>query len=55
MVEVNAAYKHGQYEHIWLNSLCVMSKVKVFATQGEWMDSQSNVYRGSNYITKTKP
>ena len=32
MVEVNGAYKHGWYEQIWLNSLCVMSNVKIFAS-----------------------
>ena len=31
MVEVISAYKHGRYEKNWLNSLHVMSNVKVFA------------------------
>ena len=30
MVDVNGAYKHGRYEKIWLNSLHVMSNMKVF-------------------------
>ena len=33
MVEVNATYKHSQYEQISLKSLCVMSNIKDFATQ----------------------
>ena len=33
VVEVNGAYRHGRYENIGLNSLCVMSNVKVVATQ----------------------
>ena len=33
MVEANGAYKHGRYEQIWLNSLCVMSNAKMFAMQ----------------------
>ena len=28
----SGAYKHGRYETIWLNSLHVMSNIKVFAT-----------------------
>ena len=35
MAEVNGIYKHGRYELIWLNSLRVMSNVKVFAMQDE--------------------
>ena len=31
MVDVNGAYKHGRYDNIWLNSLRVMSNIKVFA------------------------
>ena len=33
MVEVNCANKHGRYEETWLNSLHVMSIIKVFAMQ----------------------
>ena len=33
MVEVNGADKHGRYEQVWLNTLPVMSTVKVFAMQ----------------------
>ena len=37
MVEINGAYDYGRYEKIWVNSLCVMSNVKVFAMQDIWM------------------
>ena len=40
MVEVSIAYKHGRYEKLWLNSLHVMSKAEVFATQDGRMDGQ---------------
>ena len=33
IVEVNYAYKHSRYEKIWLNSLCAISNVQVYATQ----------------------
>ena len=33
MIEVHDAYKHGRYEEIWLNTLRVMSNIRVFATQ----------------------
>ena len=36
MVEVNDDYTHGIYENTWLNSLHVMSNIKVFAMQGGW-------------------
>ena len=32
MVEVNGVYKCGRYEKTWLQSLCVMSNVKIFAS-----------------------
>ena len=41
MVEVNGAYKHGRYEKIWLHTLCVMSNLKVFATQNRQTDGQT--------------
>ena len=44
MVEVNCACKHGRYEKMWLNSLCVMSNAEVFAMQdsrsADWPYSQ---------------
>ena len=43
MVEVNGASKHGRYTQILLNSLHVMSNVKVFATQDGWSASQTNM------------
>ena len=38
MVEVNVVCKNGRYDKISLNSLCVMSNVKVFATQDIHID-----------------
>ena len=43
MEEVNGAYKHGRYEEIWLNSLRVMSNVKLFATQDGWLARQTQL------------
>ena len=39
MVKVNGAYKHGMYEQILLNSLCVVSNIKdvaVHDSQPAW-------------------
>ena len=35
MVEVNGAHKHDKYEKNRLKSVCVISSVKVFATQDD--------------------
>ena len=37
MVEVNGAYKHDGNEKTGMNSLHVMSNVKIFAMQNKWM------------------
>ena len=42
MVEVNDAYNHGRCENIWLNSLHVMSNIKVFATQDRRLDKHDS-------------
>ena len=35
---MSSAYKHGRCDRNWSNSLHVMSNVKIFTTQHEWMD-----------------
>ena len=48
MIEFNGGYKHGRFEKIWLNSLCEMFNVKVFATE----DGQTRLITYS-YESKT--
>ena len=43
-VEVKGAYKYGMHEKIWLNNLCVMSSIKVFATQVRQTDKHDSLY-----------
>ena len=42
MVEVNGTYKHGKYDKICLNSVRVMSNVKVFVKQDSWTAAEHN-------------
>ena len=42
MVEVNSAYNQGRYEKIRMNSLHVMSNVKIIATQDSLPDRRTN-------------
>ena len=49
IAEVTGAYKHGRYKRIWLNSLRVMSSVKVFAMQDGQLDEHNSLHRSIWY------